>query len=320
MLMKAGTKTTNVVNLGTALHRECLAMQLHRTPGWISSLFQAIMRWPDQQPLWHRWEQLYSDVELSQSHDLALAFYQQNRSPMDAGAILLWPEQEDLYTLMCMRAESGSTAFEREKQSLPINPEQCEWPESYFGDWIWFDHWPETLRLRTLALDPSKGTDSRNGDYSAFVLLGVGHDGLLYVDADLARRPSPQMVTDGIELCRRFQPHVFGLEANQFQELLGPNFAAELIRQGLVGTAPCSIQNTTNKLVRIRRLGPLLASHRLRFKTRSPGTRMLVEQLREFPISSHDDGPDAVEMALRLAEAYLQSSSIPDDGLGNRLI
>jgi hypothetical protein len=46
---------------------------------------------------------------------------------------------------------------------------------------------------------------------------------------------------------------------------------------------------------------------------------MLVEQLREFPLAQHDDGPDAAEMALRLAEAYLQPAP-PDDGLGNRLI
>src|SRR5262249_40687608 len=190
-------------------------------------------------------------------------------------------------------------------------------PESYFGDWIWFDTWPADLRLRTLVLDPSKGADSRHGDYSAFAMLGIGNDGLLYLEADLARRPSPQMVTDGIELCRRFQPHVFGLESNQFQELLGADFSAELIRQGMIGIAPCSIETRINKAARIRRLGPLLASHRLRFKTRSPGTKVLVEQLREFPMSSHDDGPDAVEMALRLAEAYLQPA-VTNDGLGNR--
>ena len=34
----------------------------------------------------------------------------------------LWPEEEDLYTLMCMRVEGGRTAFEREKQNVPINP------------------------------------------------------------------------------------------------------------------------------------------------------------------------------------------------------
>jgi predicted phage terminase large subunit-like protein len=319
MLMKAGTKTTTIVNLGTALHRECLAMELHRTPGWTSRMFRAIEQWPVHMPLWHQWEELYCDVDRAGAAEKARAFYDRNRLQMDEGSVLLWPEQEDLYTLMCMRAESGSTAFEREKQSTPVNPELCEWPESYFGDSIWFDEWPAELRLRTLALDPSKGNDARRGDYSAFVMLGVAHNGMIYLEAELARRPTPQIVDDGVELCRRFRPDAFGIEVNQFQELLGADFATEFVRQGMVGITPCSIENRTSKAVRIRRLGPLLAARRLRFKTNSPGTRMLVDQLKDFPIGGHDDGPDAAEMALRLAEAYLQPAP-PDDGLGNRLI
>jgi predicted phage terminase large subunit-like protein len=159
---------------------------------------------------------------------------------------------------------------------------------------------------------------SRRGDYSAFVALGLAADGTLYIEADLARRPTPQIVTDGVELVRRFRPQLFGIEANQFQDLLGADFLAEFTRQGLIGTAPCSITNTINKQVRIRRLGPLLAARRLRFKTNSPGTRLLVQQLREFPIAGHDDGPDALEMALRLIESLTQAT--PNDGLGNRLI
>jgi hypothetical protein len=113
MLMKAGTKTTTIVNLGTALHRECLAMELHRTSGWTSRLFRAIDEWPIHMPLWHAWEEIYCDIDRTKSAERARAFYDLHRAEMDEGAVLLWPEQEDLYTLMCMRAESGTTAFER---------------------------------------------------------------------------------------------------------------------------------------------------------------------------------------------------------------
>ena len=60
-----------------------------------------------------------------------------------------------------------------------------------------------------------------------------------------------------------------------------------------------SIHNRVNKEVRIRRLGPHLANKNLRFRANHEGTRMLVNQLREFPLSRYDDGPDALEMALR---------------------
>ena len=237
---------------------------------------------------------------------------------MDAGAIVLWPEEEDLYTLMCMRIESGRTAFEREKQNSPINPDLCEWPESYFDESIWFEAWPANLAVKTMALDPSKGSDARRGDYSALVMLGVDRQGMLYVEADLARRPTPQMVADATEWFRRFGPDLFGVESNQFQDLLAGEFEAEFRRQGILAARPAPIENHTAKQVRIRRLGPYLSSRRLRFKAGSPGTRLLVEQLREFPIADHDDGPDALEMALRLAAEVLHGRAI-NDGLGNRL-
>jgi predicted phage terminase large subunit-like protein len=237
---------------------------------------------------------------------------------MDAGAVLLWPEVEDLYTLMRMRVEGGRTAFEREKQGAPQTSDACEWPEEYFDERIWFDEWPADLRTKVIALDPSKGHDARRGDFSALVALGVGSDGQLFVEADLARRATPEMVAAGVEFCRRFRPDAFGVETNQFQELLAGEFEDEFRRQGLVNVQPWSIDNRVNKHVRIRRLGPFLAGRRLRFKHASPGTRLLVDQLREFPAADHDDGPDALEMAIRLAGELLGGSA-GGDSLGERL-
>lgn len=317
-LMKAGTARTNIVNLATALHREALAMELHRTPGWTSRLFKAIVRWPKHVSLWEQWEALYTDLSKASYKEQARAFYEQHRDEMNDGATVLWPEVEDLYALMCMRVESGRTAFEREKQNSPINPDQCEWPESYFDESIWFETWPNGLIVKTMALDPSKGSDARRGDYSALVMLGVDRQGMLYVEADLARRPTPQIVADAAEWFRRFQPDLFGVESNQFQDLLAGEFEAEFRRQGILGPRPAPIENHTAKQVRVRRLGPYLASRRVRFKAKSPGTRLLVEQLGEFPIGDHDDGPDAFEMALRLAIEVLHGRTMKD-GLGNRL-
>jgi len=317
-LMKAGTSRTNLVNLATALHREALAVELNETPGWNSRIFRAIQHWPDHMSLWQEWEALYTDVRNPRYKRAAWDFYQQHGAAMNAGAVVLWPEEEDLYRLMCMRAESGHTAFEREKQNSPINPDLCEWPESYFDETIWFDTWPEHLQVKTLALDPSKGNDARRGDYSALVMLGVDRRGMLYLEADLARRPTPQIVADGVELYRKFRPDVFGIEANQFQELLHGQFEAEFRRQGVLGGRPLPLENRAHKQVRIRRLGPYLAGKRLQFKSDSPSTRLLVEQLRDFPAGDHDDGPDAAEMAIRLAAGLLQGRTV-NDGLGSRL-
>ena len=317
-LMKAGNFRTNVVNLATALHRDALAMELHETPGWRSRVFRAIQRWPRNMSLWQEWEAIYTNLTRPDYHEAARAFFDQNRREMEAGAVVLWPEEEDLYGLMCLRAEGGRAAFEREKQNSPISPDLCEWPESYFDESVWFDDWPDGLRIKTLALDPSKGADARRGDYSAFVMLGVSRQGIVYLEADLARRPTPRIVADGVALYRRFQPDAFGVEANQFQELLAAEFEAEFQKQGILGARPWMLDNRVNKQVRIRRLGPYLASGRLRFRAGSPSTRLLVDQLKEFPVADHDDGPDAAEMAVRLATELL--AGVPaDDGLGDRL-
>jgi predicted phage terminase large subunit-like protein len=318
-VLKAGDNRTNVVNLATALHRESLAMHLHQSPGWTSRLFRSIERWPENMDLWRQWEELYCDRTNPRAAAEALAFFEQHQTPMLAGAELLWPAKEDLYSLMRMRADGGRTAFEREKQNSPIDPERCEWPPEYFDHHIWFREWPTEVAVKTMALDPSKGVGSKHGDYSAFVLLAIDVHGVLYVEADLARRPTPEMVYDGAALYLRFNPDAFCVEANQFQDLLCGEFAAEFRRRKSRVVRPLPLPNYTNKFVRIRKLGPYLAQRRLRFLSNSSSTQKLVDQLRDFPLGDHDDGPDALEMALRLAESIRGEGPV-DDGLGDRLI
>ena len=318
-LLKAGTKLTNIINLATALHRDALAVELLTAAGWKSARFAAIQSWPTNLERWNDWETIYCDADNPDAWQGALDFFLEHRAEMEAGARVLWPEEEDLYTLMKMRVESGRTAFEREKQGSPIDPELCEWPESYFEDHLWFESWPAELLIKTMALDPSKGHDGRRGDYSAYVMLGIDAAGVIYVEADLARRPTPQMVADGAAWCQRFRPLAFGVEANQYQELLAGEISAEFERRQMTHIVPAAIHNHVNKQVRIRRLGPYLSQRRLRFLAGSASTRLLVDQLRDFPAAAHDDGPDALEMALRLAEEVWHGRNTTD-GLGNQLI
>src|SRR5262249_58674810 len=41
-LLNAGSRSTNIINLATALHREALALILHRTAGWLPRNFPAL--------------------------------------------------------------------------------------------------------------------------------------------------------------------------------------------------------------------------------------------------------------------------------------
>ena len=169
-----------------------------------------------------------------------------------------------------------------------------------------FDIWPARMSVKTLALDPSKGKSDRVGDFSAFTLLGVDADDTLLIESNMRRRPINEMVATGVDLFLDFQPHAFGVESNAWQDLLSPEFSREFKRRGVIAPEIFEIHNSVNKQVRIRRLAGYLAHGRVKFKSNSPSTQILIDQFLDFPKGPHDDGPDSMEMAVRLAEHLTQ--------------
>jgi len=304
-VMKAGDADTNYVVLGTPLHRECLVSTIMRTPGWDRKTFRAFYRWPTRMDLWETWENIYSGLEASAT-EASEVYYKEHQAEMDEGAIVAWPELYTILSLMKMRA-MGHASFEQEMQCNPIDYSLCEWGDAFDGQDLWFDEWPARSQWRTsvIALDPSKGKDAKRGDYQAIIFLVVANDGLLYVDCDMRRRPVRQLVSDMVSYCAVEQPDVAVVESNQFQECIVHECEDESVRRGLVTPIVPLDNGSVNKIVRIRRIDPYVTRRRIRFKKRSPGARMLVEQLSSFPTADHDDGPDALEMAVRKATQIL---------------
>lgn len=189
------------------------------------------------------------------------------------------------------------------------NIEGAEWPADFF-DGILFSQWPSSLTHRVIALDPSKGRADRPGDYSAFVMLGLDEDWRLWADADMDNtRPveSPQggrsIVSDGMNLYQWFSPQALSVETNGFQELVAAAFlrVAQERRLHLPLYGVCS---TSPKTSRIRALGTYLAQRRLRIRD-TPGGRLLLQQIRDFPEGAHDDGPDGLAQAVRMLDRLL---------------
>lgn len=193
-------------------------------------------------------------------------------------------------------------------QQTPPEIIDSEWPTEYFDDHIWFDDWNEAgdVACNVIAIDPSLGKSVKS-DYSAIVMLAKDLEGTYWVDADLRRRPSSVIVRDALDHHRAFKPVALGCETNQFQELLRGQFEEKAETDGQ-HIWFCGINNHLPKRVRIRSLTPLLAKQKLRFKRHSPGVSLLLEQLKGFPSHKYDDGPDALEMAIRLCESILQGT------------
>lgn len=192
-----------------------------------------------------------------------------------------------------------------------VDAEGAEWPADYFRD-IYAD-WPDDRQIVVVALDPSLGKTNKptakkkEGDYSAFVAVCKGNDGRYYVDANLDRRPPTKIVNDGIAWMKMIRPDAFGCEANGFQELLVDDFSPRMNEVGLncVHLINCKEgQQLPAKIVRIRKLEPLLQAGRIKLR-RSPGSSLLLEQMMAFPVHVHDDGPDALQMAIGLCDDLL---------------
>lgn len=212
----------------------------------------------------------------------------------------LWPERYSASVLKRKRSLLEDYWWSSVFQQRPSNYGSNEWPSEYFwGIYAQDDEWPDlaTVRLSACALDPSKGKDARKGDPSAIVYVGF-KDGYLWVDADIRRRPIPDMVEDYILFNIANRPTIAGIEAVAFQELLADSYVLEQAKYNY-SSDPELIDNTINKNIRIGRLGYWLRLHMIKVRN-SAGGRELVRQMREFPNSDHDDGPDALEMALRL--------------------
>ena len=212
----------------------------------------------------------------------------------------LWAYRRTIRQLQALR-DTDRRSFESLYQQNPIPDGGTEWPSSFFdGSDVWFDDWPGDPILKVTGIDPSKGSKAKAGDYSAIVKCMVGPDMRLYIEADLDRRHVDAIAARIIEIQRAFRPQAQAIEINGFQEWVADR--AERMGDDEACFVPIvRYDNTGNKEARIRQLTPYLSMRKIRFKRNSPGTTLLVNQMRDFPNGEHDDGPDALEMAVRTA-------------------
>ncbi len=207
----------------------------------------------------------------------------------------LWPARYPRQALESIRAQRSEYWWRAMYQQRPGKYGDSKWAQ-YLGDTVFAARWPEQFEFGVVAVDPSLGSDDRKGDYSAIVFVGRA-SGKLWVDADIQRRSESQIATDAVQMFCRHRANLVVLEGNGFQRVLSQSF--QMAAMSARVTMPLqTLVNTGNKTMRISSLGPLLAQDTFRFSS-TAGSKTLLDQLGEFPRGNHDDGPDAMEMAIR---------------------
>jgi predicted phage terminase large subunit-like protein len=317
---KAGVGTTNIVVVGTILHFDSLLAMLtdpNKSPGWTGKIYRAILEWSGRPDLWQSWENLYNGLEEDGTGktgpDAADRYFQTHKAELLEGTRVLWPTREPYLELMKIRIRDGRASFDCEKMNSPVDPSTCYFKDSDIV--YWDDQFPTAEDLvRTLgergriygACDPSLGRLGKNRDDTAIItLLKDADTGVMYIlEADIARRKPDQIIEQIIayEKIRKFQR--FGIETNQFQEFLADELRRRSSLAG-VEVPVIDLKHSTDKLGRVQKLQPLVSAGRIRFSRRHVA---LLEQLRQFPFAAHDDGPDALEMAV-------EAASVPEIGI-----
>jgi hypothetical protein len=298
-VLPAGDERTNFLAVGSALHREAVSVRLAQLAGWTGLTFPAIRSWPTHTDLWDEFERLATNLADDTREPTARAFYARHRAEMDDGAVVYWPERFSIADLMLKRAEIGAAGFESEYQGTPGTVEGAEWPSEFFTRCdFWFDQWPGEIVLKVQALDPSKGaTDT--ADYQAHVLVALQRYGVLYVECELRREAG--WVERAVDLYQVWNPDELIAEGNNTMGLMRPA-ADQVLKERHDAGRPCLLNysertNNVPKSVRIRRLSDYLRRGQIRVRN-TPGGRLLVDQLRDWPHGQYDDGPDALATAV----------------------
>lgn len=303
---KCGDDYTDIIYIGTLLHYDSLLAKTLTNPAYRSIKYKAVIQFSQADDLWQQWETIFTDLSNDDRESEALAFFQAHKTAMLEGTQVLWEEKLSYYDLMVMRVSEGEASFNSEEQNEPINPDDCLFMEE------WFDYYNEAeVNFGDPAfdffgfIDPSLGKTKRS-DFSAIVTLAK-HKGSGYmyvVDADIERRHPDRIIADVLAKERWLRASFghgyrkLGAETNQFQWFLKEELAKASAKAGLYLPIE-EVQQTSDKVMRVQTLQPDVKNKYIKFNRRH---KRLLEQLTQFPMGAHDDGPDALEGARSIAK------------------
>lgn len=334
-VMRAGSEKTDVFAIGTKLHTDCLIASLLNAPFFRARLYKSIYQEAERQDLWDEWKLVYLNRADPNRQQTAGAFFEKRRAQMMRGAKVAWPEAFPYYRLQVMRLgeedEAGGVeihSFAAEMQNNPIAEEdrlfgvigfyyvEHQVGEEGMEEWLVPYQFGEAVKLKDCQLysgcDPSLGATERS-DFSAIIDLLVGATGQKFVgQADIKRRLPDKIIADIVEHVRFWGMRglkytSFGIESVGFQKLFGTDTAKRMMAEREYLPIE-DVPPVGSKYSRIASLQPDFENqYILLLKEQGEPLpveqRRLYDQLRDFPSAAHNDGPDGLEMANRVAAA-----------------
>lgn len=287
------------IYMGTIVHYDSLLNHvISKRKDFTSRKFPAILSWSEREDLWEEWRKIYnSDDKLAK--EKADAYYEDNKAEMDRGTSVLWPQVYTYKYFMEKREEMGARAFNQEYLGNPVDEEsQIFNPENF----VFYHESDIDGANLTYYAAVDLGMGKTRGDYSAIITLGKreGSDVCYVVDAYIARQKPDDFMQEIIKRTFAYQYEALAVESQQFQEWFADKLTEELQARGYPAhTRLKQVKQKMRKELRIEALEPEINAGRIRFKR---DQRLLLEMLELFPNHNHDDGPDCLADAFKIAK------------------
>lgn len=311
--LKAGSPETNTIVVGTILHPESLLARLMdpvKSPGWTVMLYKAVLEESSRPDLWDHWREIMRSRREYQGNtgtEGAKLFHAENAIAMNEGAVVLWPDEYSYHKLMKIRLQDGETAFQSEYQNEPMDPERCIFAAAPFIYWDEKDQTVDELIMKhgagrfICACDPSMGANKAS-DFSAVVVVfrPIGSHKKFVIEADIKRRPPSEIIQCIMQFSQMYHLHEIVVEANGFQQIMVTDLKRHL-KLNHHNVPVKSVTTSVNKIARISGLEAEISQGHLVFSRRHT---LLLSQLRHFPDDKHDDGPDALQMGVDVANNF----------------
>jgi predicted phage terminase large subunit-like protein len=258
----------------------------------------------------HRYDQhLIDEVSAKRwGHRLRMKF-----QAIDDRGQSIWPSNPQFTpaALAKKRAELASAIWAAEYQNDPRDPSTAVFGPGMFARELWYGPAPrdgKEARERWTgctiygAVDPAI-SKREQADETAIATVARSRDGFIYVlDVTHGRYSKSETLRMIAALWRRWEWSLLGVEVVAYQQALREDIDEMSRRTQGLDIRAYAIKTDTDKARRIGGLEPLLSNGTLRFADDHGHLRD--EMMSYRPQRTHDDIPDALEMAVTLARRF----------------
>lgn len=328
--IQAGEPGLTTIMVGTVLCADSVLQRYldPRAGSWESRHYRSLMAWPNERHgLWEQARGIWSDLSLGGArarYDAMIAFYEQNRAAMDAGAEVLWHARRPLPALMTTYWEKPR-AFFAEDQNEPQESTEITFDVDRF-QYVSFDGeriirddgtsvplascrvrgWWDPIPMR------ERGTGRDEAGWA--VVARCPNGGRYVLHASAARMTPAEQWDQTASLMSAFPTSRWGYENNTGGLDENEDWRAFLRRRGLTGRITGHQTAKSRKEDRIAEIQPGCHNGFIRF-SRTDVSPATYAQFRQFPFGRNDDIIDAIERACYLAsgdeESTMRVTGIP---------